>query len=163
MSVKYKIHFGESMSKFKLNEKGFIFIETILLAMIISFTAIIIFNSLELSIKSNRMSAIRMSAIHLANARMAEIEAFNDGRTSFQIPTQTFLTNDDLIHNDFFGLNGTVKFDFEEKINPPVNDKHANVTVKVTWTINNNKYGTASEDNNNESITKDIWITKTES
>ena len=162
-SLKYKIHFGEIMSKFKLNEKGFIFIETIFLAMIVSFTAIIIFNGLELAIKSNRISAIRMNAIHLANARMAEIEAFNDDRTTFQLPAQTFLADSDLFYDNFFGINETIKFKVEDKINSLSNDKHANVTVTVMWSVNGNKYGMTSEDNNNESITKDIWITKTDS
>ena len=148
------------MSKFKLNEKGFVFIEVIFLAMIVSFTAIIVFNGLELSIKSNRISAIRMNAIHLANARMAEIEAFNDERTSFQIPTQTFLNNEDLVYTNFFGINGTVKFAFEEKINPPFDDKHANVTVKVSWTVNSDKYGITSEDNNNETTSAKVEVEK---
>lgn len=146
------------MAKFKLNEKGFIFIETIFLALIVSFTAIIILNGLDLAIRSNRVSVIRMNAIHLANARMAEIEEYNDSRTTFQLPADTFLTDDDLIYKDFFGINGTLKFTFEEKLNTS-NSNHGNVTVKVTWTVNGNSDYGGSNGNNYEEITKDIWIT----
>ena len=145
------------MSKFKLNEKGFIFIETIFLTLIVSFTAIIIFNGLNLAMKSNRISVIRMNAIHLASARIAEIEAHNRDKSSFQLPTNTFLTSDDLIYEDFFGIDGTLKFILEDKINTSASD-HVNVTVRVTWAVNNNNEYGIGNDRNYEEITKDIWI-----
>ena len=148
------------MPKFQLNEKGFIFIETLFLTLIVSFTAVIIFEGLDLAIRSNRSSVIRTNAIHLANARMSEIEEYNDDKATFQIPTNTFLTNDDLVYKDFFGINGTLQFTLEDKINTS-SSNHGNVTVKVTWTVNGNSNYGGNNDKNYEDITKDIWIPKT--
>ena len=137
------------------NDKGFIFIEVMFLTLIVSFTALLVFDALEAAIKSNRMSAIRIAAIHIANARMAEIEEYNLERSSFQMPSYTLLTDDDLIFDDFFGINGTVSFNIDTQINESTANK-GNVTVKVSWTVNDNiNYG---NDNNYEEITKDIWI-----
>ena len=115
---------------------------------------------MEKVIKSNKMSAIRTAAIYIANARMAEIEEYNLERSSFQIPSYTLLTDEELIHDDFFGINGTVRFKVNTQINESSIDK-GNVTVTVTWTVNNN----SSYDigNNYEKITKDIWIIPTDS
>lgn len=147
------------MSKFIFNNKGFIFIETIFLALILSFTAMLILNQLEPSIKSNRMSMIREAAIYLANAKMSEIEEYNDKRSSFQLPTNTFLTYEDLTYKDFLGINDTIKFEIETITNTATAN-HGNITVKVTWIVNGNEnYGTG---NNYEEITKDIWILQTE-
>ena len=120
-------------------------------------------NGLELAIKSNRVSIIRMNALHLANAKMAEIEAHNEGKNSFEMPPDTFLTDEDLIYRDFFGINGTVTFNIGTEKNPSTED-HGNVkvTVKVTWNVDNNNYG-GNNGNNYEEITKDIWIAKTDS
>ena len=137
------------------NNKGFIFIEVMFLTLILSFTAMMVFNTLESSIKSNRMSAIRLAAMHIANAHMAEIEEYVDSNKSFPASSYTLLTDDDLIRENFFGISGTVTFN----INTQINESNANkgsVTVKVSWTINNNSsYGNG---NNYEEITKDIWI-----
>ena len=148
------------MSKFKLNEKGFIFIDAIFLTLIVSFMAVLILNGLDLAITSNRVSVIRMNAIHLANARMSEIEAYNDGRTSFQMPSDTYLSYEDLNYTDYFGISGTTRFNIETKMNTSSTDR-ANVTVVVTWTVNNNSKYDKSNNRNYEEITKDIWITKT--
>ena len=147
------------MSKFIFNNRGFIFIEAIFLALILSFTAMLIINQLETAIKSNRMSMIREAAIYLANAKMSEIEEYNDKRSSFQLPTNTFLTDEDLIYKNFLGINDTIKFEIETIINTATTN-HGNITVKVTWIVNDNEnYGSG---NNYEEITKDIWILQTE-
>ena len=141
------------------NNKGFIFIEVLFLTMIVSFAALLVVNALELAIRSDRMSAIRTAAIHLANARIAEIEEYNLARSSFQVPSDTLLTADDLIRENFFGISGTVRFNINTKINESSTTK-GNVTVTVSWTVNNNSsYG--NDDNNYEEITKDIWIIPT--
>ena len=141
------------------NNKGFIFIEVLFLTMIVSFAALLVVNALELAIRSDRMSAIRTAAIHLANARIAEIEEYNLARSSFQVPSDTLLTADDLIRENFFGISGTVRFNIDTKINESSTTK-GNVTVTVSWTVNNNSsYG--NDDNNYEEITKDIWIIPT--
>ena len=142
------------------NNKGFIFIEVMFLTLILSFTAMMVFNALESSIKSNRMSAIRIAAIHIANAHMAEIEEYVDRNKSFPSPSYTLLTNDELILEDFFGINGTLNFDLNTQIDESTANK-GNVTVKVSWTVNDNSsYGNG---NNYEEITKDIWIYPTTS
>ncbi|MBR2179365.1 MAG: hypothetical protein IJ862_03080 [Selenomonadaceae bacterium] len=130
------------------------------MTMIVSFSTLMLFNAMEKVIKSNKMSAIRTAAIYIANARMAEIEEYNLERSSFQIPSYTLLTDEDLIHDEFFGINGTVRFKVNTQINESSIDK-GNVTVTVTWTVNNN----SSYDigNNYEKITKDIWIIPTDS
>ena len=145
------------MSRFKLNEKGFIFIETLFVALIVSFTAIIILNGLDLAIKSNRLSVIRMNAIHLANARMAEIEEYVDSNKKFPPSSYTLLNDSDLIYANFFGINGTVRF----QILPPSVIESTNkntVTIEVTWTVNNNDYGKLDNEHDKEKITKDIYI-----
>ena len=137
------------------DNRGFIFIEVLFLTLILSFTTLLVCNALESAIKSNRMSAIKIAAIHIANARIAEIEEYNLERTSFQIPSYTLLTDDDLTYENFFGISGTVKFRVDTQINESSADK-GNVTVKVSWSVNNNNnYGNG---NNYEEITKDIWI-----
>lgn len=147
------------MTRFKLNEKGFIFIETIFLALIVSFTAIIILNGLDLAIRSNRVSVIRMNAIHLANARMAEIEEYVDKNSSFPPSSYTLLADSDLIYENFFGINGTVKFEVEVLPSDMIKfEDNGKVTVKVTWTVNGNSDYGGGSDNNYEEITKDIWI-----
>lgn len=142
------------------DNRGFIFIEVLFVTMIVSFSTLMLFNAMEKVIKSNKMSAIRTAAIYIANARMAEIEEYNLERSSFQIPSYTLLTDEDLIHDEFFGINGTVRFKVNTQINESSIDK-GNVTVTVTWTVNNN----SSYDigNNYEKITKDIWIIPTDS
>ena len=136
------------------DNRGFIFIEVLFLTLILSFTTLLVCNALESAIKSNRMSAIKIAAIHIANARIAEIEEYNLERTSFQMPSYTLLTDDDLTYENFFGISGTVKFKVDTQINGSGADK-GNVTVKVSWSVNNNNYGNG---NNYEEITKDIWI-----
>ena len=146
---------GELMFKILRDNKGFIFIEVLFLTLILSFTTLMVYNSLESAIKSNKMSAIRIAAIHIANARMTEIEEYNINRTTFQMPAYTFLTDDDLICENFFGINGTVKFKIDTQINESSATK-GNVTVIVSWTVNDNSsYGNGD---NYEQITKDIWI-----
>ena len=142
------------------DNRGFIFIEVLFVTMIVSFSTLMLFNAMEKVIKSNKMSAIRTAAIYIANARMAEIEEYNLERSSFQIPSYTLLTDEDLIHDEFFGINGTLRFKVNTQINESSIDK-GNVTVTVTWTVNNN----SSYDigNNYEKITKDIWIIPTDS
>ena len=136
------------------NNKGFIFIEVMFLTLILSFTAMMVYNALESAIKSNRMSAVRIAAIHIANAHMAEIEEFVDRNKSFPASSYTLLTDDDLIREDFFGISGTVYFNISTQINETANN--GNVTVKVSWTINDNSsYGNGD---NYEEIIKDIWI-----
>lgn len=143
--------------KLKIDNRGFIFVEVIFLALILSFTAILVVNHFETAIKSNRVSVIRMAAIHLANARMAEIEQYNFNKPSFQIPSETFLTDRDLNYKNTFGITGDVKFSIESTVNT-VSTYHGNVTVKVTWSVNGNtNYGNGN-DNNFEEITKDIGI-----
>ena len=145
--------------KLKFNDRGFIFIEVIFLALILSFTALLIFNKFETAIISNRSSVIRIAAINLANAKMSEIEEYNFKRTSFQLPSETFLTDTDLNHKNRFGINGDINFTINTEVNT-LSDNHANITVKVTWSVNGNtNYGTKNG-NNYEEITKDIWITK---
>ena len=142
------------------DNRGFIFIEVLFLTLILSFTTLLVCNALESAIKSNRMSAIKIAAIHIANARIAEIEEYNLERTSFQMPSYTLLTDDDLTYENFFGISGTVKFRVDTQINESSADK-GNVTVKVSWSVNNNNnYGNG---NNYEEITKDIWIISTSS
>ena len=142
------------MLKIKFDNKGFIFIEVLFLTLIVSFTAIMIVKALESAIISNRMSALRIAAINIANARMAEIEEYNSGASKFQIPP-TFLTKEDLTYEDFFGINGTVKFEVETDTLSSSAD-HGSVTVTVKWIVNDNmNYGTGD---NEEKITKDIWI-----
>ena len=137
------------------NNKGFVFIEVIFLTMILSFTALMVVNTLESAIKSNRMSAIRIAATQIANAHMAEIEEYVDSNKSFPASSYTLLTDDDLIHENFFGISGTVKFDINTQINVSTANK-GSVTVKVSWTVNSDShYG---NDENYEEITKDIWI-----
>ena len=142
------------------DNRGFIFIEVLFLTMIVSFSTLMLFNAIETTITSNKMSAIRTAAMHIANARMSEIEEYNLERSSFQIPSYTLLTDEDLIHEDFFGINGTVKFKVDTQINESSTNK-GNVTVRVSWTVNDNSnYGIG---NNYEEITKDIWIISTAS
>lgn len=137
------------------DNRGFIFIEVLFLTLILSFTTLLVCNALESAIKSNRIAAIKITAIHIANARIAEIEEYNLERTSFQMPSYTLLTYDDLTYKNFFGISGTVKFKVDTQINESSVDK-GNVTVKVSWSVNNNNnYGNG---NNYEEITKDIWI-----
>lgn len=141
------------MPKFKFNEKGFVFIETLFLALIVSFTAVIIFEGLDLAIRSNRVSVIRMNAIHLANARMSEIEEYVDRNKNFPPLSYTQLTDKDLIYEHFFGIDGIVKYNIS---NPEING--ATVTIEVTWTVNDNYYGTKNNEDNKEIIRKDIFI-----
>ena len=136
------------------SNKGFIFIEVLFLTLILSFTVMMVFNALESAIKSNRMSAIRIAAIHIANAHMAEIEEYVDSNKSFPESSYTLLSDDDLIREDFFGISGIVKFNVNTQIHENINK--GNVTIKVSWTINNNSnYGNS---NNYEEISKDIFI-----
>ena len=125
-----------------LNERGFIFVETIFLAMILSFTAIIVVNGLEVAIKSNQNSAIRLAAIHLANARMAEIEA----------DVETNLNDEDLIIENFLG-NKTIQFVPEENFSESTD--HITVTVKVSWIVDGNE--NFSDGDNFETVTKKIF------
>lgn len=142
------------------DNRGIIFIEVLFLTLILSFTALMVCNALETAIISNRISAVRTAAIHIANARMAEIEEYNFGRTTFQMPPYTLLTDNDLTRENFFGISGTVKFKVNAQVNESSTDK-GNVTVIVSWTVNNNSsYGNG---NNYEEITKDIWIIQTAS
>lgn len=142
------------MSNIKLDSKGFIFIEVLFLTLIVSFTAIMVVNALESAIISNRMSAIRIAAINIANARMAEIEEYNFGASTFQIPP-TALTDEDLTYEEFFGISGAVKFEVAAKTLSS-NANHGNVAVTVKWLVNGNEnYGNGT---NEETVTKDIWI-----
>lgn len=142
------------------DNRGIIFIEVLFLTLILSLTALMICNALETAIISNKMSAVRTAAIHIANARMAEIEEYNLNRDSFQMPSYTLLTDNDLTRENFFGINGTVKFKIDTRINESSANK-GNVTVTVSWTVNDdNSYGNG---NNYEEITKDIWIIHTAS
>ena len=137
------------------DNRGFIFIEVLFLTLIVSFTAVIVVNTLESAIISNKMSAVRTAAIYIANARMAEIEEYNINCSSFQMPSYTLLTDDDLVRENFFGISGTLRFKVDTQINESSTVK-GNVTVKVSWTVNNNSnYGNG---NNYEEITKDIWL-----
>ena len=77
------------------DNRGFIFIEVLFLTLILSFTTLLVCNALETAIISNRISAVRTAAIHIANARMAEIEEYNIDRASFQMPSYTLITDDD--------------------------------------------------------------------
>jgi len=145
--------------KLKIDNKGFIFVEVIFLALILSFTAILVVNHFETAIKSNRVSIIRMAAIHLANAKMAEIEQYNFDKPSFQIPSETFLSDRDLNYKNTFGIKGDVKFSVGKPEVVVENKKEIiiyHVTIKVTWSVNGNtNYGNGN-DNNFEEITKDI-------
>ena len=136
----------------KLDEKGFIFIETIFIAMVVSFTAILIFNGLEVAIKSNRTSAIRTQAIRLANSQIAIVENYVDQNKIFPSNSYTLLTADDLQYKNYFGINGTIKFNIDTEIKNPI------VTVKVTWSLDDKDYGTQNE-NNYEELSKEIYIT----
>ena len=131
------------------DNRGIIFIEVLFLTLILSLTALMICNALETAIISNKMSAVRTAAIHIANARMAEIEEYNSGSNTIQIPP-TSLSNDDLIYNDFFGISGIVEFVIE--VPPPMINE---VTVTVKWIVNGNEnYGNTT---NEEKVTKYIY------
>ena len=136
----------------KLDNKGFIFIETIFIALIVSFTAILIFNGLNAAIKSNRISAIRTQAIRLANSQIAIVENYVDQNKIFPSNSYTLLTADDLQYENYFGINGTIKFNIDTEIKNPI------VTVKVTWSVDDKNYGTQNE-NNYERLSKEIYIT----
>ncbi len=136
------------------NEKGFILIETVFTAMILSFTAFIVVNGLEVAIRSERISVVKTNAVHLANARIAEIESFNENLNSFQFPS-TSLTNEDLIYKNFFGINGTIQFQIDEKINSS-STNFVNVTIRVSWVVNGNE--NYSDGNNYEEVTKNIYF-----
>lgn len=103
---------------FKLNQKGLIFIETIFLAMILSFTSMLVLDGLETTFKSSKASAIRMTAIHLANAKIAEFES-----------GENLLDDNDLTYENFFGIKGKVEF-----IIIPQTD-----SVTVKWIVNGNE------------------------
>ena len=137
------------MFKILRDNRGIIFIEVLFLTLILSFTALMVCNALEAAIISNKISAIRTAAIHIANARMAEIEEYNSGSNTIQIPP-TSLSNDDLIYNDFFGISGIVEFVIE--VPPPMINE---VTVTVKWIVNGNEnYGNTT---NEEKVTKYIY------
>ena len=145
------------MSKIKLNSKGFIFIEVLFLTLIVSFTALMIVNALESAVKSSNMSAIRTAAVYIANARMAEIEEYADSNKSLPPSTYTLMTDSDFTYDNFFGINGTVKFAVDTKITL-VSANQGVAVVTVTWTVNGNNYGISNDDNNKETLTKNIWL-----
>ncbi len=148
--------------KFKgklFNSKGFIFIEAIFLTLIISFMAILILNGLETAVRSNRISAIRTAALHIANAQMSEVEEYISMNKTTPSSDYTLLTSEDLERQNFFGINGTLKFNVETQIqNSSLGSELCNVTIKVTWTVNDNEEYINGTDRNYEEIKKDIWI-----
>ena len=136
-----------------LNNKGFIFIEVIIIALVVSFTAMMIVNGLKTAIKSNQNSAIRTAAIHIANAQMSEIENYADINNHFPASSQTFLTDTDLNYDDCFGIDGSVKFEISQSNLETINNGNTcRVSITVKWYIND----VLSDDS--ETITKDIWL-----
>ena len=148
------------MSKFKFDSRGFIFVEVIFLALIVSFTAILVLNGLEVAIKSNRISAIRAQAINLANAQISIIEEYIEMNKTAPASSYTLLTNDDLIYEDFFGINGNVQFTIESNITSSTSSdvQKFTATVKVSWAVNDNENYVNEKGKNYEQLDKDIWI-----
>lgn len=144
----------------KLDNRGFIFVETMLIALIVSFTAIMIINGLNTAIKSNRMSVVRIMAVHIANAHMSEIEEYIERNSAAPSSSYTLLDSDDLIYEDFFGIKGTTEFKISTDINTSILDgmKNSDVTVRVSWNVNGNDDYGSGKDTNYEELTKSIWF-----
>lgn len=121
--------------------------------------AILILNGLETAVRSNRISAIRTAALHIANAQMSEVEEYISMNKTTPSSDYTLLTSEDLERQNFFGINGTLKFNVETQIqNSSLGSELCNVIIKVTWTVNDNEEYINGTDRNYEEIKKDIWI-----
>ena len=116
------------MMKRLSNCGGFIFIETLLIAMLLSMAALLVMRGFQSAHKINHDMAVKTAGLHLANGRLAEIrQAIAKGETpSMEPTTETF---DNLLGKEYDG-GMTVQFE----IVSTVSGNH--YTVTVTPTVN---------------------------
>ena len=126
-----------------LNERGFMLLQVVFLAMITSIVAMIFLNGV-MQVK-NRNATLRLTAIHLANEQIAESESraaqgiLPDGSISW-------LGVDDDLTTYNSGAKEPVKFDVKTNVeNFSDNAALKKITVKVEWKVGEENFQIESE------------------
>lgn len=117
---------------------GFIFIETLLIAMLLSMAAMLVMRGFQSANRINNDMAVRTAGLHLANGRLAEIQyAVANGDTPSKVPTtetfEHFLGDDDGGMTVEFEIVTTVDGNhFTVTVTPKVNDvERSDLAVKA--------------------------------
>ena len=114
------------------NSGGFVFIETILITILLSAAAMMVMHGFHSARRSSQETAIETAALHLANARLAELQYQAATGNSVPNPTEGDITADNL-------LDMTIVFN----VRSSVSGKHA--TVTVSWTFDDVETGVSVE------------------
>ena len=118
------------------NERGFLLLNVVLLTLITSFAAVILFNATPQA--RNPQSTLKLTALHLANEQLAYLESYgaagtlNEGSYNFQGD------GEDLVTKNF-----SEEIPIEFTVTTNVSDSEMNLyraTVKVTWKVNGEDY-----------------------
>ena len=104
------------------NSGGFVFLETLLITMLLAAAAMLIMSGFHSAQRISRETAIRTAAIHLANARLAELLYQAATGNSVPNPTEGDITADDI-------LDMSIEF----RVASSLGGNHA--TVTVSWTF----------------------------
>lgn len=112
----------------KLDSRGFILIETLILAMLVSVGAMIVMRGFHSAQRISRETAIKNAAIHFANARLAEAQ-YNANNLAAMVSSSSERLENMLGGEGDEGL--TVEFDIKTSVGG------AEVTVEVTPRVNN--------------------------
>ena len=110
------------MSKRISNSGGFVFLETILITILLSAAAMMIINGFHSAQKISQETAIKTAAIHLANARIAELQ--------YQFATGSVV--DDVTEGDII-VENLLEMTLTFNVSSSVNGNHAVVTVRWTF------------------------------
>lgn len=126
-----------------LNERGFMLLQVVFLAMITSIVAMIFLNGV-MQVK-NRNATLRLTAIHLANEQIAELES-RAAQGILPGGSVSWLGVDDDLTTYNSGTKEPVKFDVKTNI-ANFSDSAAlkKITVKVEWKIGEEKFQIESE------------------
>lgn len=126
-----------------LNERGFMLLQVVFLAMITSIVAMIFLNGVMQT--KNRNATLRLTAIHLANEQIAELES-RAALGILPVGSVSWLGVDDDLTTYNSGAKEPVKFDVKTNV-ANFSDSAAlkKVTVKVEWKIGEEKFQIESE------------------
>lgn len=126
-----------------LNERGFMLLQVVFLAMITSIVAMIFLNGVMQT--KNRNATLRLTAIHLANEQIAELES-RAALGILPVGSVSWLGVDDDLTTYNSGAKEPVKFDVKTNVaNFSDNAALKKVTVKVEWKIGEEKFQIESE------------------
>lgn len=135
-----------------LNERGFMLLQVVFLAMITSIVAMIFLNGVMQT--KNRNATLRLTAIHLANEQIAELES-RAAQGILPVGSVSWLGVDDDLTTYNSGAKVPVKFDVKTNVaNFSDNSALKKVTVKVEWKIGEEKFQIESEKVVREKISK---------